>query len=70
MIKIAYELISSILTLSGQFAGSTTQLGAIIYVAAGAAWAGWMCIWRQWGFIPINVAGTFIGLWNLWCAFN
>lgn len=69
MLKIGIELLSSALTLSGQFAGSTTKLGAVIYVFGGVVWAFWMIRYRQWGFLPINVIGSVISAWNLWVAF-
>ena len=69
MIKIAIELASGALALGGQFFGSTGQAGSVLCCGAGALWILWMCRYKQWGFIPINIAGTGVCLWNVWHAF-
>ena len=65
MLKVALELSSGAFTLASQYLGSTTLNGSVSYSFASVLWITWLLLYRQWGFIPITVAGAGIGVWNL-----
>lgn len=54
--------------LIGQYLGSTTLWGAVIYAVVTVAWWGWMLRYREWGFITLNAGGALISGWNLWAV--
>lgn len=60
------ELAASLLTLGGIYAGSTTTLGASLYLASLVFW--YALTWARglWGLMPLNVATTVVSALNLW----
>lgn len=62
------EFCASCLTLAGIYAGSTTALGASLYLASLVFW--YALTWRKslWGLMPLNVATTVVASLNLWRA--
>lgn len=67
-VDLAIELVASVATLGGMWVGSTTVLGAELYLVGTAAW---MAIsWRKslHGIWPLNIGAAAVSLWNLWAA--
>lgn len=50
----------------GQYMGSTSSAGAVLYEGVTVAWWVWMVTGRMWGFIPLNVAALVVSTFNLW----
>jgi hypothetical protein len=60
------ELSAAAVTLTGQFLGSTTLIGAVCYLFATIIWS-WLTIYmRMWGLMPLNVASGVVTGWTLW----
>jgi len=62
------ELLASILTLAGIYVGSTTALGASMYLASLVFWYALTFAKRLWGLMPLNIASTVVSALNLWRA--
>jgi len=62
------ELLASCLTLAGIYAGSTTAVGAGLYLASLLFWYVLTIGKRLWGLMPLNVATTIVASLNLWQA--
>jgi hypothetical protein len=62
------ELLASVLTLAGIYAGSTTAAGAALYLVSLVFWY-WLTVGkRMWGLMPLNLATTVVAATNLWKA--
>jgi hypothetical protein len=60
------ELSAALITLTGQFLGSTTLPGAICYLFAAIMWS-WLTIYmKMWGLMPLNAASGVVSAWTLW----
>lgn len=59
------ELAASGMTLAGMFLGSTTQAGAIFYLASLFFWFALIYKRKLWGLVPLNVASGVIAWVNL-----
>ncbi len=58
------ELLASTLTLGGIYAGSTTALGALLYLISLIFWY-WLTVGKRlWGLMPLNIATTFVASLN------
>lgn len=65
---LVIQLFASVITLAGIHFGSTTALGASLYLVALAFWF-WLCFGqRLWGLMPLNLASTILSAANLWKA--
>lgn len=62
---LAVELLASCLTLAGIYVGSTTALGASLYLASLVFWYALTVGKRLWGLMPLNIASTIVSLVNL-----
>ena len=62
------EMAASALTLSGIYYGSTTALGASLYLASMVFWYALTIGKRIWGIMPLNIASTILSALNLWKA--
>jgi hypothetical protein len=62
------ELGASLFTLTGIYIGSTTLIGAILYLISSGFWH--VIAWSKGlhGIVPLNVATTVIALLNIWRA--
>lgn len=60
------ELAASVLTLAGIWIGSTSLLGASMYLASMVFWFALTINKRIWGLMPLNVASTVVTCINLW----
>lgn len=63
--RTAAEASIGITQVIGQYLGSTTLAGALIYEAVTVAWWVWMITGRCWGFLPINIFGAVISTYTL-----
>jgi hypothetical protein len=61
----AIDLAASLTTLVGMWLGSTTLVGAIVYLISTAFWFTLMFRRRMWGLAPLNVAALFISVINI-----
>lgn len=64
------ELLASGLTLAGIYIGSTTAIGAGLYLASLVFWYWLTVAKRLWGLMPLNVASTVVSVINLWKALS
>lgn len=65
---LVIQMFASIITLAGIHFGSTTALGASLYLVGLVFWF-WLCFGlRLWGLMPLNLASTFLSAANLWKA--
>jgi hypothetical protein len=65
---LAIELLASMLTLAGIYAGSTTAAGAALYLGSLVFWY-WLTVGKRlWGLMPLNVATTVVASVNLFKA--
>lgn len=64
------EYTASVLTIAGMLYGSTTRLGASLYLASAVFWIVIMVRKRLWGLWPMNVAGSAASLYNLLQTFR
>lgn len=64
-VDLAIEIVASVSTLAGMRLGSTTVLGASVYLVASAAWCA--ISWRKGlhGIWPLNVGSVAVMLFNL-----
>ena len=62
------ELLASCLTLAGIYVGSTTAIGAALYLVSLVFWYALTVGKRLWGLMPLNVATTVVASMNLWAA--
>ena len=65
---LVVELLASCLTLAGIYAGSTTAIGASLYLASLVFWYALTVGKRLWGLMPLNIASTVVSALNLWRA--
>ena len=70
MKKIAFEVGASCIPIAGQWFGSTTRSGAVIYAVASVVWIVWMVRYRQWGVLFANTVGSSVSALNLAAAFR
>ena len=64
----ALEILASITTLAGIYLGSTTQAGSALYVVSSFFWFAMMFRMQMWGLAPLNVAGAFLNVLNVYRA--
>lgn len=64
------EAMASMSTLAGIWLGSTTAMGAMLYLISLIFW--YLLTWRNrlWGLMPLNIATTLISALNLWAAMH
>jgi hypothetical protein len=62
------EVMASVLTLSGIFLGTTTLVGALVYLGSLVFWYIIAVGRRMWGLMPLNIATTIIACFNIWAA--
>jgi hypothetical protein len=60
------EVAIGLTQIVGQYLGSTTIGGAVVYETVTLAWWVWMLTGRMWGFLPLNVAGAIVSTVTLW----
>lgn len=65
---LAVELLASSLLLAALYAGTTTAIGAGLYLASLVFWYWLTVAKRLWGLMPLNVASTVISVINLFKA--
>lgn len=62
------ELLASAFTLAGIYVGTTSLVGAALYLVALAFWFA-LCVGKRlWGIMPLNIASTIVSGMNLWRA--
>lgn len=64
------ELFASGSTLAGMYVGSTTAMGASLYLLSLVFWFAITFKRRLWGLMPLNVASTFVAGLNMWRAMH
>lgn len=62
------EILASVTTLAGMHYGSTTSLGASLYLVSWCFWMALMWSRRMWGLLPLNIATVVISGSNLYQA--